>query len=337
MNFPAYGKLSQATKDLSNASKITARRECAAALKQLLSDSNLRNKLSKEASVAARDQNKSHHVVLSKIYSNAIKAAIHAAQVTLNSSTTTTKNEDVVLPFKIFSLVEKDSEAALASVKRKRQNGFDECEPFTFEHFERNRGTNQNLTLVQPKEIRELLKYCLDCLLENEDVYDLAEADLLNMLQKLCSRPDYVAHFHPVHDISDILTAVQDRLLQRSNSLSGTCLTNAAKAFFYLVHQYATVLDVDISGFVHPCLALVMDWVRHCTSSREGAELGAGSTLKWMYGVVVDILSAYPDQCIVELERDDFGKEFFGYARRCWWQAVDETKQVLVAYFSAHL
>jgi hypothetical protein len=56
-----------------------------------------------------------------------------------------------------------------------------------------------------------------------------------------------------------------------------------------------------------------------------------------MYGVAVDILSVYPDQCVAVLEQDNFGKDLFGYARSRWLQAKDESKQVLVAYFSSHL
>ena len=152
MNFPAYSKISQATTDLTNALKITPRRECANALKQLLFDTNLRSKLAQEAVIAARDKKKTPHDVLAKIYSNAIKATIHAAQKTFDSSTKA-KNEDIRLPFKIFSLVDKDSDAALALIKKEREGGFDECELFTFENFERYRNTNKNLTFVQPKVI----------------------------------------------------------------------------------------------------------------------------------------------------------------------------------------
>ena len=99
MNFPAYSKISQATTDLTNALKITPRRECANALKQLLFDTNLRSKLAQEAVIAARDKKKTPHDVLAKIYSNAIKATIHAAQKTFDSSTKA-KTEDIRLPVK---------------------------------------------------------------------------------------------------------------------------------------------------------------------------------------------------------------------------------------------
>ena len=55
--YPAYSKISKATKDLREASKITQRRECAETLKHLLSDTNLRSKLVHEATTVAHEQN----------------------------------------------------------------------------------------------------------------------------------------------------------------------------------------------------------------------------------------------------------------------------------------
>lgn len=334
MSFPAHGKISKATKDLSNASKIVERRNCSQALKKLLSDSNIRSRFANEAAIAARDKNKSTHQILSKIYSNAIKAAINCAQKTLDSSTKE-KNEDIIFPFRIFTLVDKDTDAALASIKKERQAGFDECEPFTFQHFERYRNTNQNLTFVQPRVIQELLKYCLDCL-ENEDICGLAEAELLNFLHKLCSRPDYVAHIHPNQYMIEILTAVQIRLLRSMDSVK--MCEYAAKAFYYLVHQFTVALGMDISGFVQPVLALVVDWVRTCSSrASSGNSTNSSEILKWMYGVAIDILSAYPDQCVSVLGQNNYGKDLFGYCRSRWLVSKDDHKEALVGYFSSHL
>jgi hypothetical protein len=376
--YPAYSKISKATKDLREASKITQRRECAETLKHLLSDTNLRSKLVHEATTVAHEQNynrnsgrnggrggitigrngsgsgksSSPHAVLVKIYSNAVKAAMHATKLTLDSSIKC-KNEDIILPFKIFTSVDKESNAALSAIQKERQgqgrgNGTNRCwwlandgacEPFTFDNFERYRNTNKNLTYIQSKEIKELLKFCLDGL-EDEGICALAEKDLLNMLQILCSRADYVAHFHPSNAMIDILTTVQERVVMRVQEgdldLDTRSITDAAKAFYNLVHQFTVVLDIDISGFVKSCLALVLDWIRTCCSSGTGA-VDSAHVLKWMYGVVVDVLSVYPEQCIVVLEQESYGKDLFRYARRRWLKVKDDDKQALVTYFAAHL
>jgi hypothetical protein len=335
MSYQAYQVIAKATKDLRDASKILDRRNAAAELKKLLSERNLRSRLSEEAIIAAREQEKSSpEYILRKIYGNAIKAALYAANQTLRSKTSK-KNEDITLPFKIFSIVDKDSEAAIALMKKDREQSLDECEPFTFESFDRYRGTNAHLTLVSKKELGELLKYCLDNL-ENDEACEHAEADLLNMLQKLCSRPDYVAHFHPNHDVINILTMVES-ILSR-DKVGGTCSVNAAKAFFNLFHQLITSLSIDISNHIQPCIALIVDWVRRCIS-RKGTSSSADSSqiAKFMYGVAADVLAGYPEQCIVVLGADNFGRDLFRHARKRWSTSRGGERDVLVSYLSSYM
>ena len=335
MNYQAYQIISKATKDLRDALKITDRRNAAAKLTKLLSERNLRSRLAEEAVTAACEQEKSSpEYILRKIYSNAIKAALHAANQTLRSKTSK-KNEDIVLPFKIFSIVDKDSEAAIASMKKECEEKFDECEPFTFESFDRYRGTNCHLSLVSQKELKELLKYCLDNL-DDDEACEHAEADLLNMLQKLCSRPDYVAYFHPNHDVINILTMVESIL--SSDKVGGTCSVNAAKAFFNLLHQLITSLSIDISNHIQPCIALIVDWVRRCMSrTRTSSSTDSSQIAKFMYGVAAEILAGYPEQCIVVLGRDNFGRDLFRHARKRWATSRGGERDVLVSYLSSYM
>lgn len=333
MSYPTYQAISKATEDLRKATKILDRRNAAAELKKLLSERHLRLRLAEEAVNAAREQKgPSPEYILSKAYSNAIKSALHAANQTLRSKTSK-KNEDVALPFKIFSIVDKDSEETIALQKKELQEKLDGCEPFSFESFDRYRGTNANLTLVSTKELRELLKFCLDCL-EDEDACELAEADLVNMLQKLCSRPDYVANFHPHNDVLNIMTAVQSIL--RNDKVGGTSSVNAAKAFFNLFHQLTVNLNIDISNHIQLCIALIVDWVRRCMS-RTSSSADSSQIAKFMYSVAADVLATYPEQCIAVLKGDNFGRDLFRHARKRWTTLRGGEREVLVSYFSSYL
>jgi len=333
MSYPTYQAISQATEDLRKAPKILDRRNAAAELKKLLTERHVRVSLAEEAVNAAREQKgPSPEYILRKAYSNAIKSALHAASLTLRSKTSK-KNEDVALPFKIFSIVDKDSDATIALLKKEFEEKIDECEPFTFESFDRYRGTNANLTLVSAKELKELLKFCLDCL-EDEEVCELAEADLVNMLQKLCSRPDYVTNFHPHDDVLNIMTAVQSIL--RNDKVGGTSSVNAAKAFFNLFHQLTINLNIDISNHIQLCIALIVDWVRRCMS-RTSSSADSSQIAKFMYSVVADVLATYPEHCIAVLKVDNFGRDLFRHARKRWTTLRGVDREVLVSYFSSYL
>jgi len=332
MNYPAYSQISEATRNLVEAVKITDRRLAVDALKELLSDGSFRAQLTQESAAADKDR---PTYALRITLCNTVKAALRVSGKIIDSKTkkkTKKSVEDVVLPFKIFCLVDKDSDVAIAALKKERQTRFDECEPFTFESFDRYRNTNANLTHISSKEIGELLKYCLACL-KDQELCDLAEADFLKMLQRLCSRPDYVVHFHPFQDVLDILTVVRERLQSGNDGA-----LSAASAFYNLIHQFTTALDIQINECVQMCLAIIVDWVRDCKSNSGSAGGNNSSQLiKFMYGVATDLLSVYPEQCVTILSQRDFGKELFGYARRCWKGSRAGDRDMLVGYFASHL
>jgi hypothetical protein len=228
-----------------------------------------------------------------------------------------------------------DSDAALSAKKKKSLTRFEECEPFTFESFERYRGTHENLTHLSPKDICELLSYCLKCL-EDEDTRRLAEVDLLNALQKLCSRPDYVSHFHPYYDVMSIMTTVDYTL--KTDKVGGTCSVLAAKAFHNLFHQLIMMLDIDTSLHVQPAFSLILDWIRRCSSNVGVAGVSDSSQIaKFLFGVASDIMTEYPERCITVLEGNNFGRDLFRNARKRWDASRGEEKHALVMYFSSHM
>ncbi len=336
---PTYNQLATTTKELREATKITSRRAAAEKLVNFLSNASMRAKLAKESYDAAKSSNDpSPYNPLRKAYANAIRAALYATSQCLGSSKSKSAKQkaDIVTPFKVLFAIDTDSDHAISVWKKERREGFDECEPFTFESFDRYRNTNEKFaTHAGAKEIRELLQFLLEECLQREDCLSVAEVDLMQFLQKICARPDYVVHFHPRQDVIEILKAIKPRLeIDHSTSSQDSSLnSNAAKALYNLVHNMTVHLGIQMHAFVTPCLALVLDWVR---DSRENGGYGHG-ILASMYGVAVDILSSYPEQCVSVLATDDMGKDLFSYARRCWGSARDVNRDTLIAYFSAHL
>ena len=369
-------RITQTSKTLRKATKITARRKAAEDLIRLLTDSNLRNKFKRECmfeapkktsisekyhTSAASTTSASSTRVLRKIYRGVINDVISSTKQTLNSKVKL-KAEDIILPLKILRAIDSESDAALSSLKQDQNccgyyNGYNRTydgwfyvpEPFTFQSFHRYRDTNATLTHLSSKEIRSLLDYCINCL-NSEDVCLVAEKVILELLLKLCSRSDYVALFGTYSDyILNIIEQVHTRIMPSNSHHTSMLSLNGAKIFYYLFHNLIAELGIEVNIFVRPCLALVVDWARNENSNSQ--------LLQFMYGAAVDIMATYPEQCVgiftgiigssstdngsnyrIGEDHDaDMGKDLFGHAQRRWNTARGIDRDVLVGYFSAHL
>ena len=359
---PAYNQLSSAIKDLANATVLSKRRNAIEKLTSLLQNQTIRSKIALESYKASKTSNNaSPYRPLKKAYSNAIQTALQAARTMLDSKAKAKKKkEDWMCPFKVLFAVDSDSEAFASCVmgssssnkqKKKCNDRYyhDADEPFTYDSFDRLRDTNSQsrMTLASSKDIKDILAFCLEDCMTCDDCMTVAdraggvagEVDLMNVLQKLCARSDYVTHFHPRHDIIEILKVVSPKL-----EAMDECSLPAAKALYQLVHNLTVNLGVQIHTFVWQFLALVVDYIRAMRedavnngSSSSTAGTQSPQIMTYMYGVAVDIMVHYPEQCVAVLSQDDFGKDMFGHARKCWSTARRELKEALVDYFSAHL
>ena len=365
-NSPTYNEISRLTTTLTSSTNITSQRAAASKLLSKLADAKIRSRLASESASSAvssgtasncgyYDPNKA----LRQIYRVAIRAAVFSSGKTLHGKSKC-KLEDVILPLKILQHIDSDSDAVQKSISSS-QDYFYQDEPFTYDSFNRYRNTNSTKTHLGPSEIQSLLKYCLECL-DNEDAKAVAEVDLMNMLCRLCSRGDYVCHFHSREDVGYILSQIHPRLLgidddehdgesssnlkrntsnvhkgrRRGGSIADNLMLHTARTFANLVHQCIVTLGTQIMPFVEPCISLVTEWVRKCEADTvdKGKVL---QTLQYVYGVMVDLMAAYPEQCIIILGKDGCGRDLWGYARRYWSNARDAIRNVLVEYFSAHL
>lgn len=323
---PTYNRILTSSRDLKEAQKISNRRFAASVLSKLITDASIRSRLTEESFKIARVKKcRDLREPLREAYRTALNAAISASRKTLQGKEKKTE-EDIILPFKILFNADSESCAVLTMRKKKHSEDYVECEPFSFEHYDRYKDTNTTQKNFSNKDIKELLDYCLECL-GNEIICTICEAELLISLVKLCSRADYVVTFHPRYDFLDVLQAIQPRLVAKSSLTH-----NAAKALYNLIHTIVATLGVQIHAFVQPCLALALDWIR-C----QDIGYFADASLSLIYNAVSDILTSYPEQCCNILAQDNFGKDLFDYARKCWNSTKDHNRDALVGYFSSHM
>ena len=343
----SYRKIASSSRKLAKETKITFRRQAADDLVKLLTDTALRTKLKREIAQAKTASSKSKNIdvdkevkkELEKLYRGVFRDALEATLQTLKSKVKF-KVEDVNLLLKVVRAIDAESDNAISLVKEARnQNWSYVTEPFTFESYDRYRGSNINNSYLSGTEIKSALKSCLGWL-ESEQICNVAENDLMNLLLKLCSRSDYVSAFGTSNErISQIIEELHFRIVSHHDSSSSSSslqmsqmVKNAAKTFYNLFHNLISVLGIEISLFVLPALKLIVEWVRH--------EKSDPTILQFMYGIVVEILVVYPQLCVGIFESDDdknLGKDIFGYAVRTWGSARNVDRDVLVGFFSAYL
>ena len=80
----------------------------------------------------------------------------------------------------------------------------------------------------------------------------------------LCSRSDYVAHFHHKKGVNYVLEEVQDILYVENyrNDPGGLLDLYAGQSFTNLIYHLAVHLGVGLHLFFQPCIYLVSEWCR---------------------------------------------------------------------------
>eukprot|EP00978_Attheya_sp_CCMP212_P021524 scaffold62915_cov55-Attheya_sp.AAC.2 len=311
-----YGRISSLGTQLRTETRVTARREAGRNLLSLLSDHKTRSRLFREA--CSRGGVRKGRAALAAMWRVLIKDSIAAAERG-TSGKSKLMLEDVVLPYKLLILCDRDEE---------------------------NSGTN-----LSSKEILALLKYCLETLTDEKANEAGADFDLLRMLHHLCSRSDYVAHYRPKHEISYILAELQDRLSsamkQTHNKASGVrlglaasqsqsqVLLQTAKAFAALMEQTSVRLRLGMHVCLAPCMELVSNWCNSQLASRGTNSTGVSGMLAYMYSVATNLMATHPEQCVEVMKR--VGRPMLTFAKSCYPMTSGFQKDALIEYFSAHL
>ena len=108
-----------------------------------------------------------------------------------------------------------------------------------------------NGTKLDQRNIDSLLSYCLNAL-GNEKARLAAESDLMGLLVMLCSRSDYVAHFHHEKDVNYVLAEVQDLLSieNEGNDSEGSLELCDGQEIANLIYHLAVNLGVSLHIFI---------------------------------------------------------------------------------------
>lgn len=293
----AYSTIRSLTSRLREEGKITERRRIGEKLRAFLGESRNRELLLYEA----KSKRGLVHV-WSTIIGATIVATDRAIARDKPGKKSSLKKEDVSFPY--YMLIR-----------------FDE-----FAKFSNTEG------ILSAKDVRNLLEYCLE-MLANDAAMNVAGDEIWTMLDFLCSRADFVAHFRTRDEMEKILSEVEQQL---DESRKGKHADVAVKVFANLLTT-AKSIGLGMYLLLPRCLDMIGGWCEARLNKIESFRAsGVLSGVDSMFSAAAAILSSHPEHAIYALSKN--GGEIFSLAKQCYPIAPSKaSKEAIIEYFLAHL
>jgi hypothetical protein len=308
---PVYDQTRKLATDLRSEKLVNKRREIGKKLRELLSDDVNRRKLAVEATprrVGPDDMSAAAQrcMKLSQLWTLVLMGAISVTQsIATGKSKAKRTMEDIELPYRLLSVCTQQDDA-----------------------FE-NEGLG--IPKVTKKTIRSLLNYCLNMLGE-EDVSEEVEEKMLEMLNFLCAKPEFVANFKHTVDFRNVMSELSERLSPEIEQANRTTFELAAKAVASLFDTCKCV-GIDLYLFVPDTLDMISIWCKHHIYEKQVEHMSGA--LPHFYNLASCIIDSYPDVSIGPVRK--FGRPILSYCKRCYTSASGPNKQALNNYLFSHL
>ena len=354
----AYEQVRDLCNTLSNAGNVTDRRKASEQLRNLLGDVRFQTKLGRET---GHDPLK-----IASVWRLAITNSLLAAQRLTEGRGKRTKIQtaDMRLPGAILMLVDKDSGQYLPSIFGGEDvmsmhmgmygsgvggGGSSGGAVMSGAASSSSSSSNQPTSLADPrcrtrlssKEIQKLLEFCLNALAD-EECREVAEPDLMNTLSTLCSRADYVAHFHAEKDVEFILSEIEERLLPKKGRVLGgvdasaatrmAIVENAAKTLAHLIYHLAVSLGYGMHKQLASCFDLIVKW---CKLSSSQPRQTANQCLHYVMSAATSLLLTHPEQCVPIMREN--GRYLLALVKKSFTLTSGQPRDALIDYYSAHL
>ena len=308
---PTYDRIRNLATQLRRETRVTKRREIGEELVRLLSKDDVRRKLATEATPEAVGPDEpsmaaSRCHTLSQLWVLVIHGAISVAEsISQGKGRVKRTLQDLTLPWKLLVCCDKRDEA-----------------------FE---SEGLGIPKLSRKTIRSVLQYCLNMLADDEAV-ELAEIELLDMLNHMCSRADYVGFFKFHSDFSNILSELSHRLSPEDEAKNEDAYFRAAKVFDSLF-KTCRELGIQMNLFIADSMAIIHKW---CKGHIRGGTMKPTSPIIYhFYNTMASILYANPEESIGSMKQ--YGRAILRVCKRCYSAATPVNKDALNNYLLAHL
>jgi len=340
---PAYDRVRRLCGDLKGTSKITERRRAAEELLTALADPFLLAGLRAECGGDAGGR------MARAVWGVAVGSALTAAKRSIEKPAPRIGPDDVTLPLAVLRRADADTAqlhpgpfgrgaagggagpGAGTSGSAAGDGDGDEADLLL------RLDDAGHRTKLGPDLIQQLVEYCLHVLAESEKCREhLGQAELdrqmLPLLNLLCSRPDYVCHFHPERHVQAILAEVERRVGSESRDREALDAANgAARIFSSLVHQLSVRLGMGMHALLGPGVQLVAEWCRRASERDRPLD----HAFPYLYSSATALLSSHPDHAVAALRRH--GRHLLALAKRMYLQSQGIHRDALVEYLLVHL
>ncbi len=312
MNTPTYDEIRKLTNELRNETKVKARRDLGTTLYNKLKNENTLRKLAIEATPKTSNWPDEDSIAakrcraLSLVWTSVIQGAVHATQSIVAGGKVKLTEQDVTLPYNLLIACDKANEVL--------------GKP------------NVSIPTLPKRLVRNLLKYCLE-LLSDQDII-VARLKLLEMLNFLCSKPDYVGAFKYHNDFAGTLGELFVHLTPEVEEKNVFFFNEAAKALDNLLST-SRQLGIQMHVFINDIMASVSAFCKSYAMNQKKFIRPQAPALPHLYNVISNILLAHPDHSIGPMKR--FGRSMLRHAKHCYPNAKSPLKEALNSYIAAHL
>jgi hypothetical protein len=214
-----YRVILRLAQELRTQKKLTDRRAAGTKLLSMLADAKVRAKLYREAQTSSSRTHSSPKEAIQALWKVVIMNALYAAETSLDGKQRVQLDE-LMLPYKLLRRSEETtatttttaegSTTATTTTTTTGKEG-DETIPSTSEgshNYHPNLMLSSSYTagVLSGNEILDLFNFCMK-LLNEEQALEIAQMDSLEMLNHLCSQPQYVVSYNKKNDTYIITVA----------------------------------------------------------------------------------------------------------------------------------
>ncbi|KAL3916620.1 MAG: hypothetical protein SGARI_007922, partial [Bacillariaceae sp.] len=181
---------------------------------------------------------------------------------------------------------------------------------------------------LNKKTVRGILRFCLE-MLDNEKVIESGgERQMLEMLARICSRPEYLGFVKEAR-FQTILSEITSRLTEKVSDDAHVVACKAFDAFFETCSQ----LGHPFHAFLADSLRIVSEFFER--SLEQGSVESTPAARVHMFNAAASMLFAHPDHSIGPMKR--YGRPIFRCCKKTYANAPASQREAMNKYLLAHL
>lgn len=178
------------------------------------------------------------------------------------------------------------------------------------------------------KTVRSIVKFCLE-MLDNDKVIECGgEAQMLEMLARICSRTEYLGLVKDVR-FQIILSEITCRLTEQVSADIFLVACKAFDAFFETCGQ----LGHPVHSYLSDCLSIVGSFCRDCL--QQNSVNVASAARMHMFNAAASMLFSHPEYAVGPIKRD--GRHILRFCKKGYENASPNHREAFNRYLLAHL